>query len=220
MPTFRIASPEAADARTVLAEYFTMRAAEFPGGNYSPTYPTAAAFAAPDGVFLLVVDDDDTVGCGGIRRVAMPDGELGVFEIKHVFLRPRTRGRGWGRLLLNELELRAREFGARALVLDTHHTLDAAGQLYRTSGFAEIARYNDNPNATRWYRKQLDVDGMSVNERLVLSGLLVAFDTAIAASDADRATRLLLRAGLPAEAAAQTVQAVLQSGDSRSPQPS
>lgn len=156
MPTFRIASPEDADAHAVLVEYFTLRAAEFPGGTYSPTYPTADAFRAPDGVFLLLEENAEIVGCGGIRRVSIPNGEQDVFEIKHVFLRPGTRGRGWGRLLLDELEHRARHFGARALVLDTHHTLEAAGHLYRNSGFVEIPRYNDNPNATRWYGKTLE----------------------------------------------------------------
>ncbi|MBS1672844.1 MAG: GNAT family N-acetyltransferase [Actinobacteria bacterium] len=154
MPAFRIASPEDADAHAVLVEYFTMRAAEFPGGTYTPAYPTAAGFQPPDGVFLLLEEEGRIVGCGGIRR--LPDLEDGrVFEVKHVYLRPETRGRGWGRLLLEELELRAREWDAGALVLDTHHTLEAAGHLYRRSGFAEIDRYNDNPNATRWYRKEL-----------------------------------------------------------------
>jgi len=155
MPTFRIASPEDADARAVLVDYFTLRAAEFPGGGYSPAYPTATTFQAPDGVFLVLEDAGTIVGCGGIRRVAMPDGEPGVFEIKHVFLRPQARGRGWGRLLLDELERRAHGLGASALVLDTHHALEAAGHLYRNSGFTEIPRYNDNPNATQWYRKAL-----------------------------------------------------------------
>lgn len=155
MPTLRIASPEDADAHAMLVDYFTLRAAEFPGGSYSPTYPTAAAFRAPDGVFLLLEDDGAIVGCGGIRCVAMPDGEPDVFEVKHVFLRPATRGRGWGRLLLDELERRAGALGARALVLDTHHTLEAAGHLYRRSGFAETPPYNENPNATVWLRKDL-----------------------------------------------------------------
>ncbi|MBS1697741.1 MAG: GNAT family N-acetyltransferase [Actinobacteria bacterium] len=155
MPTFRIASPEDVDAHAVLVDYFTLRAAEFPGGSYTPAYPTATAFLPPDGVFLLLEDEGAIFGCGGFRRIASAD-EADVFEVKHVFLRPETRGRGWGRLLLDELERRARDVGARALVLDTHHTLEAAGHLYRRSGFAEIPRYNDNPNATRWYRKDLE----------------------------------------------------------------
>jgi hypothetical protein len=30
-------------------------------------------------------------------------------------------------------------------------------QLYRSSGYHEIARYNDNPYAQHWFEKDLDV---------------------------------------------------------------
>ncbi|MEG9492018.1 MAG: GNAT family N-acetyltransferase, partial [Microbacterium aurum] len=118
-------------------------------------FPTASVFTPPAGVFVVAVDDGPDVGCGGIRRIE--DGPAGVrYEVKHLYLRPETRGRGWGRLLLEDLERRAREWGAAELVLDTHHTLAAAGGLYARSGFEAIAPYNDNPNATRWYGKRLD----------------------------------------------------------------
>lgn len=153
----------AADAPTahdLLSEYFAARAEVFPGGAYRPTYPDAAAFVAPDGVFLVVEDEDaavgsrNFVGCGGIRRI--PDGPAGMrYEVKHLYLDPSTRGRGWGRQLLDELERRARTWGAAELVLDTHHTLEAAGGLYASAGFTAIEPYNTNPNATRWYGKRL-----------------------------------------------------------------
>ena len=131
-----------------------MRAENFPG-QYTPAHPPREMFEPPAGVFLVVHDDDGKpVGCGGIRR--LPDGEAGVrYEIKHLFLKPSTRGRGWGRMLLTELERYARDWGAAELVLDTHHTLAAAGGLYATSGFVQIEPYNQNPNATRWYGKRL-----------------------------------------------------------------
>lgn len=154
MFAFRSASVAAPESQAILTEYFALRAQEFPGGTYSPTFPRAEAFTPPDGVFLLAMSDDHVVGCGGIRRV--PDGEAGVrYEVKHLFLRPETRGRGWGRALLDELERRARGWDAAELVLDTHHTLEAAGALYARSGFEPIEPYNDNPNATRWYCKLL-----------------------------------------------------------------
>ena len=49
----------------------------------------------------------------------------------------------------------------RELVLDTHHTLEAAGALYAATGFVAIEPYNDNPNATRWYAKNLDAGAAS-----------------------------------------------------------
>lgn len=142
-------------SHALLEEYFRMRAAVFPTGQtYRPVFPDAAVFAPPAGVFLVAVADGRDVGCGGIRRIA--DGPAGIrYEVKHLYLRPETRGRGWGRVLLAGLEERARAWDAAELVLDTHHTLEAAGGLYAASGFTAIDPYNDNPNATVWLRKAL-----------------------------------------------------------------
>ena len=52
-------------------------------------------------------------------------------------------------------ERHARQLGAQERVLDTHHTLEAAGGLYASSGFVAIEPYNQNSNATRWYGKAL-----------------------------------------------------------------
>ncbi|MBN9178303.1 MAG: GNAT family N-acetyltransferase [Microbacterium sp.] len=146
-------------ARALLADYFAMRSQTFPSGpdgrTYRPAFPEAAVFTPPAGVFLVLVDDDGRdAGCGGIRR--LDDGPHGIrYEIKHLYVAPSTRGRGWGRLLLEGLEERARDLGARELVLDTHHTLEAAAALYARSGYTATAPYNDNPNATVWLRKIL-----------------------------------------------------------------
>lgn len=144
-------------AQRLLRDYFRMRAETFPAGQtYQPAFPTPATFTPPAGVFLLVIDDDGgAIGCGGIRRIE--DGPAGIrYEIKHVYLTPAARGKGSGRLLLDALEAAARTWEAAELVLDTHHTLVAAGNLYARSGFVTTEAYNDNPNATRWYRKALD----------------------------------------------------------------
>ena len=131
-----------------------MRAETFPG-QYTPAFPGPDAFREPDGVFLLATSDSgEVLGCGAIRRLA--DTDAGIrYEVKHLFVRPAGRGKGTGRALFDELERRAREWNAADLVLDTHHTLEAAGALYANSGFTQIPAYNDNPNATRWYRKAL-----------------------------------------------------------------
>jgi ribosomal protein S18 acetylase RimI-like enzyme len=66
-----------------------------------------------------------------------------------------VRGRGAGKLLLRELESRAAAFGAEVVVLDTNASLEAAGGLYRSSGYRDVEPFNDNPNATNWYEKRL-----------------------------------------------------------------
>lgn len=158
MLSFRAVSPDEPAARELLGEYFAARAEGFPG-VYTPVFPAAEVFAPPAGVLLTARDDErGGIGIGGIRRVA--DGPLGVrYEVKHLFTRPAARGTGAGGALLAELERRARGWGAAELVLDTHHTLDAANALYASRGFVSIEPYNDNPNASRWYGKPLAQEG-------------------------------------------------------------
>ncbi|WP_344061555.1 GNAT family N-acetyltransferase [Microbacterium pumilum] len=163
MATLRRSPVDAPDAHALLAEYFASRERGFAHQNvvYTTAFPDPSLFEPPAGVFLIVEDDSGApVGCGGIRLIA--DGANGRrYEVKHLYLRPETRGRGWGRLLLDDLERRAVDFGAHELVLDTHHSLEAAARLYANSGFVEIPRYNDNPNASRWYGKDLVRDDRS-----------------------------------------------------------
>jgi len=160
MVTWRETQTTDAAANALLTEYFTSRALGFTGGTYTTTFPDAAQFVPPRGVFLVVEGEDlagepADVGCGGIRR--LDDGPAGEvrFEVKHLWLQPHTRGLGYGRALLAELERRARQFGATELVLDTNASLEAAGGLYRSAGFVNVEPYNDNPNATDWFAKTL-----------------------------------------------------------------
>ena len=161
MVSYREAPVTDPTAHALLAEYFASRAATFPPamGEYRTAFPSPADFEPPHGVFLVVEDEDvegqaGDVGCGGIRLSTHAAG-VTRFEVKHLYVQPHIRGRGIGRLLLDELETRARGFGASELVLDTNASLESAGRLYRSSGYVEIAAYNDNPNATHWYGKNL-----------------------------------------------------------------
>ena len=150
MVSFREASVDDPDAHALIAEYFDMRAETFPTGDYSPVFPQAAKFTPPAGVFLIVVEDGEDIGCGGIKSLSPTR-----YEIKHLWIQPRMQGRGLGRALLNELERRALDFGATEVVLDTNASLLAAGSMYRSGGYEEIEPYNDNPNATHWFRKTI-----------------------------------------------------------------
>jgi GNAT superfamily N-acetyltransferase len=156
---FREVDVTSAEALALLDAYFAERAAGFPveQGEYRPTYPTAEQFTPPAGVFLVVEDDaGEVIGCGGVRRIQRrPETYEVRFEVKHLWLSPNARGKGAGRQLLRELERRAVGFGAQELVLDTNASLEAAGGLYRSSGYVEVEPYNANPNATHWYGKRV-----------------------------------------------------------------
>jgi GNAT superfamily N-acetyltransferase len=154
MVTIRPTRVDSPDAHGLLEEYFALRAANFPGGGYRVNMPPSDAFTADGDAFVVLYDGEEPAGCGGIRRIT--DGPAGPrWEVKHLYVCDAGRGRGWGRRILEDLERRAAEAGAAEVVLDTHHSLDAAGALYARSGYVAIEPYNDNANATRWYGKTL-----------------------------------------------------------------
>ncbi|EPR77279.1 GCN5-related N-acetyltransferase [Leifsonia rubra CMS 76R] len=151
MPQFRPVPVTDALAHELLTEYFSYRAETFPTpSGYVTTFPTPEQFEPPRGVFMIVEGSGSALGCGGIRQL-----DEGRFEVKHLWVRPDGRSAGLGRKLLGELERQARHWEATELVLDTNESLAAAGGLYRSSGFDPCEPYNDNPNATTWYRKSL-----------------------------------------------------------------
>ncbi len=151
-PVFCAASVTDPDAHALLEEYFAMRTAGFDpaAGAYRAVFPDPERFTEPAGAFVVVEAEGIAVGCGGIRML-----DAGRAEVKHVYLRESVRGRGWGGLLLAELERLAASLGATEAVLDTNASLVAAGRLYRSAGYLEIPPYNDNPNATHWFAKEL-----------------------------------------------------------------
>jgi ribosomal protein S18 acetylase RimI-like enzyme len=143
----------------LLDAYLDEREATFPSaqGTYSRKRTPAAEFTPPNGVFAVAYDGGTAVGCGGLRRI--PDGvdETGAddvrFEVKHVFVTPGGRGKGIASALMDLLEQEGAALGATSIVLDTNDSLVAAGAMYRGRGYERVAAFNDNPNATAWYRK-------------------------------------------------------------------
>jgi ribosomal protein S18 acetylase RimI-like enzyme len=140
-------------ARACLNSYFDELAARFPEGFEKDTDSASALddYSPPAGVFLVAQILGEAVGCGALR-VFSP----GIGEIKRMWVSRQFRGRGVARALLTALERAARERNLRAVRLDTHSSLAEALQLYRTSGYREIPRFNDNPYAHHWFEKTLD----------------------------------------------------------------
>jgi ribosomal protein S18 acetylase RimI-like enzyme len=103
------------------------------------------------GVLLVVADAaGEVVGTAAVRLL-----EPGVGELKRMWLRPSSQGRGLGRRLMDACLDEARRLGFRALRLDTQAEMEAAVHLYRAYGFSEIPRYNDNRRADIWMERVL-----------------------------------------------------------------
>jgi GNAT superfamily N-acetyltransferase len=97
----------------------------------------ASMFVPPDGVFIVLREDDGhAIGCGGIARFDAARG-----EVKRMYVVPEARGRGLGRRLLEELEAQARELGYTSVVLETGDRQPEALGLYASAGFERIPCY-------------------------------------------------------------------------------
>ena len=111
-------------------------------------------YAPPAGCILLAFDGEHPVGCVALRPISpAPHDRPGerVCEMKRLYAKPETRGRGVGRLLCEELIRFAKRGGYTLMKLDTEPELGAACRLYRTLGFVEIPRYNDDPKPETLY---------------------------------------------------------------------
>ena len=92
------------------------------------------------------------VGCGGIRRYDEHTG-----EIKRMYVKPELRRRGISRVVLEELEARARAIGYTELVLETGTRQPEAIALYESADYESIEPYGfykDAPSS-RCYAKSL-----------------------------------------------------------------
>ncbi len=92
------------------------------------------------------------VGCVVLRKLAdIPHAS----ECKRLYVRPTARGHGLARKLLDVQENFARNKGLHWIYLDSYDDLKIAIALYRKRGYVSCKRYNDNPQATVFLRKNI-----------------------------------------------------------------
>ena len=141
-----------ADARRCLDAYSRELEARFEGGFDASRDSSARVddMAPPSGLFVIARLEGEAVGCGGFKRVDKTTG-----EIKRVWTAASARGLGVARRIVRTLEEAARAAGLKTMRLDTNRALTEARALYRSKGYRETARFNDNPYADHWFAKRL-----------------------------------------------------------------
>lgn len=152
--------PRAPAARDCLQRYYSELASRFEGGfDVSLSCdPEAGAMVPPRGIFLLAWREGVVAGCVGLKGgpVGAGDGRgRGPAEIKRLWVSPGARGIGLARRLMTAVEDHARQLGIGVLRLDTNSALPEAVRLYRSSGWTEIARFNDDPYPDVFFEKRL-----------------------------------------------------------------
>lgn len=112
--------------------------------------PQATDMIPPRGAFLVALSDGMPIGCVGIKGNGSP-----IAEVKRLWIAPSARGLGLAKRLMNDVEDRARALGIQTLRLDTNSALPEAIRLYQTTGWTEIARFNDDPYPDHFFEKAL-----------------------------------------------------------------
>lgn len=93
-------------------------------------------YAPPSGTLVLAFNDEELVGCVGVRPI---DDEIA--EMKRLYVRPSGRGLGLGRTLAEVAIRFATVTGYSRMRLDTLPQMDRAQELYRSLGFMPIDAY-------------------------------------------------------------------------------
>jgi carbonic anhydrase len=97
-------------------------------------------YVAPKGTLLIARVDGLVAGC-----VAAHEWEIGVCEMKRLFVRDTARGTGCGRALVEKIIGWARDSGYASVLLDTLPVMDQAQNLYARLGFTDVPAYRPNP---------------------------------------------------------------------------
>jgi GNAT superfamily N-acetyltransferase len=142
--------PDSADAKALIEELEV---------HLAPLYPresrhgySVERLIAEGVAFFVMRHDDAPAGCGGIQLYGTEYG-----EIKRMYVRPRFRGLGLGRLMLEHLANYTAAQGVGILRLETGIHQRAAIALYEREGFRGIppfGAYREDP-LSRFFEKHL-----------------------------------------------------------------
>jgi DNA-binding MarR family transcriptional regulator len=149
----RQVDPESPDAQRCLRAYVAELNRRSPDRGFDPRRGATAApheVRPPNGAFVVVSLRGEAVGCGAVKH--HPGA---VTDLKRMWLAESARGLGLGRRLLEHLEGLARAHGSTEARMETSDVLPEAIALYRSAGYVEVAPFNDEPFADRWFSKPL-----------------------------------------------------------------
>jgi DNA-binding MarR family transcriptional regulator len=145
--------PDSEEALRCLERFYAEVNQRFESGfDLGHSLPAPAAdFVPPTGAFLVASGEGRSVGCGAVRRLSTRIG-----SIRRMWVAEEVRGLGIGRRILAALEDEAARLGFTRVRLETNRALREAISLYRTSGYREVAPFNDEPYAHHWFEKRLE----------------------------------------------------------------
>jgi len=105
-------------------------------------------YGAGGGALLVAFDSSEAAGTIALRRLDATSG-----EVKRLYLRPKFRGHGLGRRLLEAVVDRATAVPYDCLYADTLPSMMEALSLYQRGGFQLVEAYSNTPTPGAIYLK-------------------------------------------------------------------
>lgn len=126
---------------------------------------------------VLVRVDGVPAACGALRDVSDQMG-AGVGELKRMYVLPAYRSRGLSRLVVTDLEERARALGFDRLILETGVLQPEAIGLYLTSGYHPIENFGEYADEaeSRCFAKDLHATPRRATAARAASGTTAPLD--------------------------------------------
>lgn len=107
-------------------------------------------YQEPNGDFIIAKDNEDVIGCVGIRKI-----EKNVCEMKRLFVKDNYKGKGIGKKLVEKIMEEAKIKNYHKIRLDTSNTMQAALGIYYKFGFYDIKSYYNNPHDNIVYLEKI-----------------------------------------------------------------
>lgn len=103
-----------------------------------------------NGEFLVGIANGKSIAMGALKKMSAKTA-----EIKRMRVHPRFQRKGYGQIIYNKLEEKAKMSGYKILNLDTTLNQKAAQNFYRKNGFKEMKRGMLGGFKTIYYEKRL-----------------------------------------------------------------
>lgn len=137
-----------AEAEALIGEYYEAAAVVQRDGAEA----MRALLADPRSAMWVAYVAGEAAGCV-VLKAGVPGADAG--ECKRLYVRPAFRRGGVADALMEALESFVKAAGLGWVYLDTNDAFRASVALYRRRGYEACARYNENPQATLFFRKRI-----------------------------------------------------------------